>query len=808
MIRTRLVCLVVVSLLGAPLGAAPVTVEQCLTGARQAALEARSRELLLKIGDYERTLDPAAAKSDYELAALAPRTSSGIEAYSARDLALRFLQLGEVEKARQVILPALDALADKQPPVPTLPLRDYWYRDQVTQTSLLAPLLYPADMDRLQQALAAGEACLRQITDPGQQRQALANYLPVLALVKPEEALQRWQADLSTWGVSAPVVSNGLKQDYKLVLARLEGLFLPGRSMATSPYWPGVDEYSVRVELLAAVLRAEPAALSGAVKQLRLDQPFGFENRTSWLPFARVVRERGLAALPRGKEFRFLYLNCVEDLARLDYPLAREFAAALPEPSDRAMALGSIVKVSAPSDLQRARETARALVEAEHALAKPYAYPLAIAVYALAEKDEQVVPDLLREIPPSESLGLAFAPWWKAHRPAAEAFLATLPPAGQLSCLPALLKQAGDLLTPAEKSKWAEKALTLEGYGSDVGVTRDLILQTAAFDPDLARKLWQALPPLDPAKPQEQEAVSYRLDELVATAQALQARRPGTSGPEEAEIERMLAAAGEKDYWSYQYRGRLADLYAYYDQPKARTALDQLLADLATPPRQVPVSTVAADLVRTLARIDPEAAGKLLLERQDLKGDWQVRRDVVATIATRDPEAGFALAQQVYPNSGPQDMLETIGRLTADAPVAATRRFVDLYIDDAKDKPNAVMFVANTLFRAGNAELIADLPRRLDTLDQPGAVSYVLNSVRTQLGLASDEVLQELLKRVQAIERPATRDGEYAVLAALAERDWDTNHGLLEALDPKPRAEAFLAMLAIKDHRAMVDRGE
>ena len=63
MIRTGLICLVVVGLLGAPLVAAPVTVEQCLTGARQAALEARSRELLLKLGDYERRLDPAAASA-------------------------------------------------------------------------------------------------------------------------------------------------------------------------------------------------------------------------------------------------------------------------------------------------------------------------------------------------------------------------------------------------------------------------------------------------------------------------------------------------------------------------------------------------------------------------------------------------------------------------------------------------------------------------------------------------------------------------------------------------------------------------
>ena len=45
MSRTSLVCLVVMAFAGRPLGAAPVTVEQCLTGARQAALDVDAVQL-------------------------------------------------------------------------------------------------------------------------------------------------------------------------------------------------------------------------------------------------------------------------------------------------------------------------------------------------------------------------------------------------------------------------------------------------------------------------------------------------------------------------------------------------------------------------------------------------------------------------------------------------------------------------------------------------------------------------------------------------------------------------------------------
>jgi cytochrome c556 len=166
-------------------GARPPTPREALAAARQAAQEARSRDLMLAVADLTRTTDPAQALADYQAAF--PMTDplwfrTGTRVDNAERLATALQALGDTRDAKLVALDALDSLS--QPPEQTTMNLSMWL-------SLLGTAVqgaYPYDHARALAALPVMENYLPQATDKWP---ALTGYLQALALKDPEAAYQR-----------------------------------------------------------------------------------------------------------------------------------------------------------------------------------------------------------------------------------------------------------------------------------------------------------------------------------------------------------------------------------------------------------------------------------------------------------------------------------------------------------------------------------------------------------------------------------------------------------------------------------------
>ncbi|GAH65413.1 unnamed protein product, partial [marine sediment metagenome] len=224
-------------------------------------------------------------------------------------------------------------------------------------------------------------------------------------------------------------------------------------------------------------------------------------------------------------------------------------------------------------------------------------------ICALEESDVELVPELLTRIREPHSVGRLFVRWWQHHPDAADEFLPSLTDEQRVWVIRGLLSTDEDALTPDRRRELVSLAISLQPYASSEAVAWEIAKLGAALDPDLARKAWQAIRPIDPAE-DKRLTIEFALDSLVAIGTAFEQRQQNTSGPEVAEIKRLLDNAPEKGTWEYQYTALLAGIYAYYDGPLCKRTVQDLVTSLDSAPKQVSREHVLAWALPALARVD------------------------------------------------------------------------------------------------------------------------------------------------------------------------------------------------------------
>jgi len=801
MMRLAVTLAALLCLTGVGLRADTLTDEEVLARARQIARQLPTRDGLLRVAKACRPSDPALALQDYQAAAAKPcprQWSPGSCVDSDLQIAEAVGQLGDAALAKKLLETICDSLLAASPPARDT---ESWYGAQTYALLRVAQALFLPDRPRFEQALLKAQEYLPQAPANAGSGQLLQRALTVLALQDPETAIQRYKTELAKWGVSAEFVWNALQADPEVVLAHVDDLMPKGRSLSGLPGGP--SEGQVKGQLLVYLFRRDPAQAQQLAERLGLF--FWSDGRGRlWPALAAAMQEAGAAKLPPVETCPRLYAAALPDLAQLDYDLAVQLARSLPQPAERYAALAAISRGLVASDLAHALAAARealALYEANPQLSQ---VPLAALAGALADTDADLPPELLRRLTLPWALSQAFPRWWAGHRVEAEALLPALTPAQQLHCLAGLLTTPEKTFTVAERRAWVERAMALPAFGPEVGSTRQVVLVTAGFDPDLARRQWPLLKPGLAASPPD-EMANASLDVLFALVEALERRQPGSAAAEVAEITAILAPAPAERTWPYLYRLRLARLQGATDPARCGAAVAAVVASLATAPRRILRQPVLAAAVRTLSTVDLPAALKLFAEEKEVQGDGGLLRDLMVAQAQADPQAVIPTVCRLSPRPSLNNHLsDVMYQVARDCSEECASAVAASWLQTTPPAGNPLPQVLLAVLRSGRPGLIARVPQYLDLMPQDFALASACNCV--DLVFAGDEVLVAIMSRLQALKPYEAHGAMVKVAAAKLERDWSGNQDLFQALSPADQCEALLTIREMRSHREWLAR--
>lgn len=796
MMRLVFVLTVVWCLADYGLEADTLTNGEALARARQIALQLPTRECLLQVAKACRQSDPAQALKDYQAAAAKPcprNWSSGKSAESSFEIAEAISQLGNAELAKKLLETICDGLLAAEPPAG---VAGPWYRNQAFALLRVAQDLFTLDRPRFEQALLKAQEYLTQQPQDAGSGQLLQRALTVLALKEPETAIQRYKAELGNWGFTTDIVWNALQADPVVVLAHVDDIMPRGRSLSGSPNGP--SEGQVKGQLLSFVFRRDPAQAQQLAERLGLFFQ-GDERGRLWLALAETMREIGIAKLPPVVAYPRLYAAALPDLAPLDYDLAMQFARALPDPAGRCAGLVAISRRLLASDPEHALAAAREALACFDANPHLNQVSLARLASTLADTDANLTPQLLKRLTLPWALAQAFPRWWAGHPSEAEALLPSLTPAQQLHCLAGLLTLREKVLTVAERRAWVQRATALPAFGQEVDSTRQIVMVTAGFDPDLARQQWPLLKPGLISSPPE-EMTDHYLEVLYAIAEALEQRQPGSAAAEMAEITTRLTAAPVDRSWPYLYRLRLARLHGRTDRARCGAVVAEVIASLTAAPKRVSRQALLAEAIQTLSTIDLPAALKLFGEQKEVQGNWMLFQNLMVAQAEADPKAVIPTICQLASKPSLNNTLsDVMYRVAQECPEECVKEVAVSWLQTTPRAGNPLPQVLLAILRSGRPDLIAHVPEYLDLMPQDFSLAAACNL--HDLVFASDEVLTAIRTRLQALKPYETRDAVGKVLAARLERDWSVNQDQFNAFSPSDQCQALLMMREMRLHR-------
>lgn len=804
-------CLMVVSLAAAQ--PVPATVDQALDAAREAAVESNQREVMVQVAIAADEHQPDRALADYQAAAeMQPPVSPTARLQADRLMVRGLARLGDPDTARTVLEETLTPLVEKAlvSQVEGQPPREPSDNTRQTRVEMLcgyADLLYPLNADVASQAMARAQVYLDQIEDANQKSRALQTFLRALAHTDPGGAWDRWQAEVKDMPAPGPMVLNMIAADPQAVLARLDQINEPRK--VGRVYGVGLDQ--AQAALVATILRQDATQGMDVALRCKLEQaPTSTSGSDPLVPVAQAIVEVGVAALPTDAKYEKTYLRLVRTLPLVGYESAVQLAESLGTPKAQCDALGYICSALAgqrtvsEGDLANARDAARRAMALDGVPGMTRTLALQRAAYALNDHDIDVVPELLKQITAMWAVAGPFGGWWREFREEAEALLPTLSAGQRLACQASMLSYGRDILTDDEKLALAEQALQSPALGRDGDTDARLLREAARFDPDLARTVWQKLPPLD--VPQAKDEVIYdRLRGLLAVAEAFEVRERATSGPEVAEVEGVIAAAPAGATWTYLQRARLADIYAYYDGPLCKQTADAVIASLASKPKGVPTDRVLTEAIAVLSRVDMRGTKALVEQREDLRRNTRLFGDLTTTIARRRPQFACEMIFDLVSNEHQARGMarQVLDRIARDADAENVGIFIDTWV--ARDnRPGEVLTqLPSPLLRSLRPEVVALLPGYLEPMDDADLGMAMGWHSSVALVFASDELLAMVLARMEqsTVRLNQIMAARRHVTAAMAERDWEGAQEALVALPPDERAEALLLIPAMIDYK-------
>ncbi len=783
-----------------PPAAGKPSVQQLLDAAREAATDAQSRELLVRVAVAAREHQSDAALSDF-LAALelpVPGEWDPEERWTCdAPLAEGLVALGEPARAQALLEGLIDAVMQAEP-APEEPLSgppqgiwerpygplDAHYLMQVTVLSEIAQLLFPLNHERVAEVADSIRALIGRMTSPTAVTLAEPLYVRVLALVRPAEALAM-ASDEQPNPFDARAAMNAVWSDYTVLLPRVD-------QIAQFPAAEGLDSDDVYFALYAAAMRDDPAAAVELMQDVDMLHrvPDTYE---AMLPLARAVRDADVT-LPEERAWQHLRQRLPSALALEDVPAALQMALALTEPTTRAAALGEMVEVLAPRDLSAAREVARALLAGEGSEGR-HGFDLRRAALALSEADTEVVGELLRGIDHGDNFSAAYGAWWASFRQEAEALLPQLSEDQRLFAWTGILERSEAILNSEERRELARRALGSPGFGREELPTMRLLTAIATFAPDFARQGWQALAPL--SGDVDAEIIQERLKMLLEVARGFEGAGPGSAGPEIAQVQRLLALVSEEE-WVPVYRAELADILGHHDPDAAKTTAEEVLASLAGAPEDVRGLATAIAL-GALARVDPAAARAAFIDA-DLSPTDADYTSALGAIAVRRPVLALELIFDLAEERRREFALEVVGAEVArEARVEDFAGFHTAWIGRVKDVRPVLDSAIAVALESMRPEVIDALPQLYGDASPRDVALAIEGMYEGDLALATDVLLADLAGRLAALPDEGGRVAARRVAAAIAERDLARAQTWVVPLPSVERGETLLLAVTMRE---------
>ncbi|MGD8239692.1 MAG: hypothetical protein PVH68_14125 [Armatimonadota bacterium] len=580
---------------------------------------------------------------------------------------------------------------------------------------------------------------------------------------------------------------------------------------------------SIKGALVAAVFRDNAQEAMELAVRCKLDKAIYAPGRGELAPVAIEMRRAGLDRLPVDDKYAKVYQRVVKDLAELDVAFAMQVALQQADPLDRCRALAEMCEVLAEGDLPQALAAARKMIELRDTLGAHDARALAAAATALAPYDEEVVAELLKRVGGGWMLREPLLAWWQHHRDGALRLALEAEESVGYAAAIALLTDCVEGLSSEQGQLLAERTLSrrLRGEASEWERSRAI----APFLPARARATWASLEPTDPAKEREL-SIRVRLDALLRIAEAFEKTEPGTSGPEVAEVRRILDSAPADARWAPVYWARLADIYAYHDVALCKATVDQVVARWRADPRASGAASAFAEAVGALARVHLAATRPLLAEayRADVSHAG-IFHQAAARVAKHGPEAARGMAVDIVrQNVSREDVADAefqsraqstadkhlariLYGLARDAPADTVLAFVRAWLAGAPDKARAAAQVLPSILPRERWGLVPPLIERVSGLEDDDVMAAGIGAAGRFVVLAGDAVLDGLLTRLQAMAPETAKGVLQSAIAAKAERDWEGSQAVLASLTPERRAKALLNVLDMAQLKRRVGRG-
>lgn len=779
--------------------AEPPTDRQVLTAAREAAIEAGLRDNMVSVGERALRISRDDALEDFRAAATMGATRNPNQrSYLDARLAQGLIEAGDPELAAEVLRKALDDI-EPQTGEDAGGNRDHWLREKASAICRLAEALAPLDSERARASLESAESALEQMHSDHQRKQALDEYIILLARFEPAKAMERWESELAYGTPDTRILLRMIQADPSSV-AQYEDEIAQGSLRIAHP----VDLQHVQSALLAARLREDVNAAIRFAHDCRMQH---FPPGAEYLgPVADALLEIGVDRLPPAGDLDRLYMRLAEALAPRDLDAAGAVTERLSSTQAQAQALGSIAAGLAATDPDAAREIARDLLarlEDDERVGEAAVWDVTAA---LGPHDTEVVPSLIASIHDAYRLKFIFAPWWVAHREAAEALVPELTPSQQIAAIRAMVWRGETVLGEDERLVLLREAFELPAFGSREDAATELISQAAKLDPDLAREALGKLPPVDVEQTQEPD-LARRAEAILAVADAMERRETGSSGPEVQVLESMIAGAPSGAQWPWLAKAGLANIYAYYDGPLAKATADGVLAALPNAPRGVPTAQVQSAAMEALSRVDMRGTRALFEQDEQLRRSRPLFAELMAVIAARRPTFACEMAMDLTDeNMRDSTLREVLSRLAARGEPEAVAEFIGRWLRDREAPDSSLHNILAPLLYSQRPELIDTIPGYLDLVEDPRTLGGVINNTGSgNLVFATDGLLEYLQARYAGIEKlPASHVRPIA--AALIERDWAAAEALLEPMNATERAETLLAVLGMRGRVVTIER--
>jgi hypothetical protein len=550
------------------------------------------------------------------------------------------------------------------------------------------------------------------------------------------------------------------------------------------------------VELAAALFRQNPQKGMDAALKYGLDDP---DRRFPRTALALAIKEKGLGALPRAFPYEKLYASLAGDLAQVDADLGLALARSLEDTPERIDALASVCKACARTSPEQADAAVRDILAVGDQYRDQREGSLRVLLWTLSDCNEKTTEELFRRLNWGEDLTSYYGTWWKAYRRTAEALVPELPPQQQFYAITGIIALGKDILTPAEKIAWAQKALA-NPESTKTPQPERLIQVLAGFSPELARQAWQALPPIK-AGGMFELSPERRVLAVLPVAEAWEARQPRSGAPEVAELNRLLATAPAERmgrFWTFDVRARLAAIYIKYDAPLARQTATDLMEEVVKFPTGANEAVLTTAL-SVLAQVDAKAAQDFLAQVTLNDNSWAgtIRSAIILTVARRDPGHAWEMLQAIPPQSYlRQQCLFLVSRdLVKDAPAQVVRDFCDRWVAADPQVQQGTMAVMRCLLVSGRADRGELLLRYLDQVPIKAQRMVILNELG-ELGYAPVAFQDEVARRLEKAPGPEAQEARWEVVGARARQDWEGSQTLLQALPADRRGQALLRTLS------------